>query len=74
MRGRKNLKWEFYAISAEEMIGYVDKDEVQESTIFHSISSSHIPIAIDNIISATRNCPKFEVFYMRGAVQRKITN
>ena len=30
-------------VTVEEIMGYVDQDEVQESTIIHSSLSSHIP-------------------------------
>ena len=34
-RGRKKLlKWEFYAVAAEEMMNYVDEDEVERGPTF----------------------------------------
>ena len=56
-RRGKHLKLEFYFIADEEMMGYVDQNQVQVNTIIHSIPTYHITKAIDNIITAISISP-----------------
>ena len=43
----KLLKWEFYTTAAEEMMPYVDMDEIVEATeVEPTGSSSHVPNSI----------------------------
>ena len=65
------LKWEFYAISFEEIMGRVEKYEWQEINIICGNTTYHIPRAIYNTIKTTGDHPQCMVFPMEQAVERK---
>ena len=71
---KKLLKWEFYAVAAEEMMNYVDEDEVEKGVVLlePTPEAQHKPQIITRQSSAKN--PTCIICSMSEAVERKVLN
>ena len=75
MRNRRKLiKWQFYAVAAEEFMSYVDKDEQKPATLEQNVnpSSLHRPQEIPSSFNS-RIKPMCMICSMEESIERKVS-